>query len=825
AEAGEGLAAAHSVDMVHGDFKPDNVIVTPAGAVKVLDFGLARGFEPQSDGATFDTPSKDIKSVSESLLRSASGSSSMEETEEGSVFGEEHTAYWQRGEGEQERTRAATMIAGTPAYMSPEHFTGGRSSFATDQFAFCVALFEALYGARPFHGETPTELSMNVVDGGLSMPAETPRRVPQFLRRAVVRGLSVDPRQRFSSMQLLVSEVRRRPAKRALKIGSLAASAIIAVSLGMVIQQRMNPSATCSDLVTKIDEVTDIHFVAELVRKSNEGRRGSMAKLGDLVERAVDGIAERWRETAQTSCDDLNIRGSISEEEYEMRVRCLEHSQRRLELYLDRVRENPESAIMGAAEALRSLPDPSLCMYAERSQTGEFGESDARTQALREQLFELQTAYLYGDYNSTEAQIDPFVEKVRAQQNKQLLAHALYLRALVRTWRGDRMTTLSGLWEEASLAADRARDDLLRLQVEVERADSYTHTNSYDTAEQALDRAEAIRVRVAQEIGYADDTIEYQRGFVQMRRGDYREAERILRGVWDRNVDDPDAWEIRREAGTLLGLICRDTGRPLEALEYTQRACEAIEKNMSPFHPDNTSCQLNLASIYASLRRFDEAHAAYDEIISLYTGEREDGKGNLNLAFVYSLKALAFAELQEFERALEFHRKAVLEYDRLGLAETSEGALEYDNMGLTLLLHGKLDESQEMLERSLKVWSASSGPEHADVSYPLNHLGLHALVRGDLADARKKYAQARKLRDAFPQDETDTSLMDFVGAMLIYGIDPERGLELADSAMARLGEDPSGGHLGALRRWRKNPVAPRAGASNWELFSAPKGTP
>ncbi len=822
AAAGEGLAAAHSVDMVHGDFKPDNVIVTSAGVVKVLDFGLARGFDSPSESGGLETPSKDIKSVSEGLLRSSSGMNTDDNTVVGGMGGEELTRSRgpvDGGELDHARTRAATALAGTPAYMSPEHFQGGRPSFATDQFAFCVAMFEGLYGVRPFHGETATELSMNIVEGGIQIPEGPPRRVPPFLRRAVLRGLDAEPSARFPTMHSLVNEIERRPAKRALKIVSLVGSAVVAISLGMVIQQRMNPSATCSDLVQQIDGVTDTEFVGEVIRRVSAAKRAPMIKTVEVLERSIDGIAERWRSTAQTSCDDLNVRGSISLEEYEMRVRCLDQARVRLEMYLGKFRDAPESAVLSATEALRKLPDPTACLRAERSQTGEFGVDDDRTKAVREELFELQTAYLHGDFKPVEERLDSFLKEVERLDNPQIYSQVLYLQALIVSWRGRNPVEAAQVWNDASLAAERAKDDHLRLKVELEKVDLHTAINSYDAAEEILEHAEAIAFRLDLKRTYAWDVIEHQRGYIHMRRGDYEEATKILLKVWEKNEHDPNAWEVQRDVGTLLGLMARDTGETLKALAYTQRACDLIASNMSPFHPDNTSCQLNLASIYATMRRYDEAHALYDEIIGRYTGNNFDAKGNLNLAFVYTLKALAFAEVRQLEAAVPLHRLALQEYERLGRLDTADEALEQDNMGFTLLLLGRLEESQQALTRSLGVWTASAGEGHADLSYPLNHLGVLAMVQGDLSEARAKYTKARALRDAFPQDETDTSLLDFLGALLMYEEDPTAARALADRAVARLGDSPSGGHAAALARWRAAPRAPKQGASNFEVFA------
>jgi aminoglycoside phosphotransferase (APT) family kinase protein len=165
-QAGRGLSAAHAAGLVHRDFKPDNVLVDDEGRARVMDFGLVRGDDEarRQELARWQAPEE----PSDALL-----------------------------------TTHAHALVGTPAYMAPEQFQGGAADARSDQFAFCVALWEALYGERPFGGETVAQLSAHVLAGRVRPPAKG-RRVPRWVRRACLRGLSLDPRQRWPSMNALV---------------------------------------------------------------------------------------------------------------------------------------------------------------------------------------------------------------------------------------------------------------------------------------------------------------------------------------------------------------------------------------------------------------------------------------------------------------------------------------------------------------------------------------------------------------------------------------------------------------------------------------------
>ena len=169
--AGRGLAAAHGAGLVHRDFKPENVLVDREGRIRVTDFGLARAI----DGA----PAPD------------------------------------------------ELAAGTPAYMAPEQHRGEHVDARTDQFAFCVALYEALYGERPFAGDDYESVRAAVLEGRVR-PERAGARVPRTLRGILLRGLAPRPGDRWPTMEAILAALGRDRAKIPRRIAA-AALALIAV--------------------------------------------------------------------------------------------------------------------------------------------------------------------------------------------------------------------------------------------------------------------------------------------------------------------------------------------------------------------------------------------------------------------------------------------------------------------------------------------------------------------------------------------------------------------------------------------------------------------
>ncbi|MEM9454614.1 MAG: serine/threonine-protein kinase [Myxococcota bacterium] len=157
--AAQGLAAAHQAGLLHRDFKPSNVLMGEDDAVKVADFGLA--------------------AVQQELL--AEIGSTTWSIPDGAV-----TLSWRPG--------------GTLHYMSPEQQRGEPLTPASDQYSFCVSLYEAAYGAPLFDGEDRASILASK-----QQPPRLPRddRVPRSLRHLLALGLQPRPEDRFESMEAL----------------------------------------------------------------------------------------------------------------------------------------------------------------------------------------------------------------------------------------------------------------------------------------------------------------------------------------------------------------------------------------------------------------------------------------------------------------------------------------------------------------------------------------------------------------------------------------------------------------------------------------------
>jgi serine/threonine protein kinase len=197
-QAARGLMAAHSVGLLHRDFKPDNVLVGGDGRVRVTDFGLARSLFGIDDSGRGPTAAAEL------LKARPAGSPLLVDL------------------------TATGTVLGTPRYMAPEQLTGPNIDARSDQFSFCVALYEALYGQHPLPGGTSVAM---LEEGKEADPPADVKSVPAGVGRAVMRGLARERTQRFPTMAALVTELTPPPVRQAGRGIAVAVVALIVVGV------------------------------------------------------------------------------------------------------------------------------------------------------------------------------------------------------------------------------------------------------------------------------------------------------------------------------------------------------------------------------------------------------------------------------------------------------------------------------------------------------------------------------------------------------------------------------------------------------------------
>ncbi len=248
-QAGEGLRAAHEAGLIHRDFKPANVMLSTRGEPRVSDFGLVR-------------------------------------SEQIDVFAPAGAGKDRAGEAPGVQTLTETGgVIGTPAYMAPEQLRGGRGDERSDQFAFAVSFWEALFGRRPFvaaAGEKPLESMVLAMDAG-APPAPRGSPVPWRLVAALQRALHRDADRRWPSMAAMLRELstidQRR--NRVVAIGVVAALlAGVGIAYAAAGRSSVRTDPGCPPAATKLAGVWDAE---------------TRARVGARYEAGAEHIRDTWR--------------------------------------------------------------------------------------------------------------------------------------------------------------------------------------------------------------------------------------------------------------------------------------------------------------------------------------------------------------------------------------------------------------------------------------------------------------------------------------------------------------------------------------------------
>lgn len=424
-QAGAGLKAVHDAGLVHRDFKPSNVIVTPDGKVKVLDFGLARTSDasgPPERGGSSDEVSD--PSAPMALERASLDSV----TEEGSV-------------------------SGTPGYIAPELFKGGASTPASDQFAFGVALFQALYGRRPFPGRSLTEYYRALKTAPVKDTADG--KIPAWLWPVVMRTIAPKPEQRFPSMAAVLDALGNDPAKkrrRALIAVLAVAVVILSVMAGRSVEK--NPCPSEADEVERLwPRSSRAAFHDQLV--------ADFASSKTRIDHAFGTIDKRVDEWARLTVDTCKTKRSEQSAFQVQRAVCLKRQEQSLRTIIEALQEVEGSVVARSDDVIDELVENTTCAdeahVARVTADSIAGVSPEVTKLLRKDLMSAHAFYLLEKGDRSLEAANKVVGLAHDAGTPGFEGEAWYWIAMIEASRGDQdacRRDFQRAWELALAAGD-----------------------------------------------------------------------------------------------------------------------------------------------------------------------------------------------------------------------------------------------------------------------------------------------------------------------------------------------------------------------------------
>jgi len=710
-QAGEGLAAAHAAGLVHRDFKPNNVLIRGDGRIQVTDFGVV----------------------------SMSGEATPR------VGAAEPTA--------SEITFVGRRV-GTPAYMAPEQHAGAPVDGRADQFSFCVALWEALYGVRPFAGTRDT-LAAAMRDGQIE-PPPVGAAVPRWLEAPLRRGLSPRAADRWPAMADLLAVLARDPArirKRRLVIAGVTVAIVASASAALVGWMREPAAEPCAEAPAELAR----HWDADRARALRTAFAASTAPYAPTAATRVigqlDAWAPRWIAMRTAACRETRVIGEQSEVLLDARMRCLDRQLDEVAQVVTQLATSDRTMIARAAEQL-GLPDVATCADRElvlaRVPPPGTPATRARVERVEHELAGLAAAELTGRYHDARLRAASVAQQTTEIGFAALAAEALLMRARLEDQDGDLAAARATLAEAAHLAG-AAHDDLTLARVLLAlmgvltaRAETQAALALDIAADAAIARAGAstLQAALAEQLGNAHEAA-----------GDAEAEPQLRRALALRETaDGPDSIAAAQVVNKLANIDARH-GRTAEARAGYERALRIATAQLGPDHPATAVTQANLCALDAGAGKLDEARACSETVLA--TLERALGHAHPQVAWAINELGLVLRDLHDLAGAERRFREALAIWETASGPNHPDVAWPLINLGELANLRGAHAAGRASCQRALAILESTSGATHPDTVPALRCLGQALAPRDATTVLRRALATLRDHGGA-PDDITAT---------------------------------------------------------------------
>ena len=787
--AGRGLAAAHREGIVHRDFKPGNVMIGTDGRVRVLDFGLARQVSPVVLSHTSSlTRSSDSIDVSASGLRQSSGA----------------IAVLTDSLVESERPLTETgSLMGTPAYMAPEQFTQDPIDARTDQFAFCIVLYEALYRRRPFAGRTARELAKSVVRGQVRDPPRS--GVPARVRRVIMRGLSVDPNKRFEDIGALLAALARaeRPfgAPGWVLPSAIAASAVAV----MAVMASGSTSSPCEGAQTHMEEAWDASAKAKLTEAFAATDLVYATSTAELVSVALDDYAEKWTAAHTEACQATQVRREQSEALMDLRMACLEMRRQEVHALVDLFSEATPETVENAMQAVSRLDSVEPCSDPDFVRAVVPPPSDPKTREAveveRENLAKAKALVIAGQYGRAAEEANAVVQRSVELQYPALGAEAGMVAEQAATRSGNQEEALR-LLSDTLRYAEAAGHERARAQILSEFSGQLGyHQSDLDGARRYAEQATGLLER----LGNPPELVAILRlneanGY--LRAASFDEARKKYEASAEAAAEDSGSVLVELAAVGNLAVAYGMQGMHEKSAEVSLRAVKLHEQLLGERHPTVGVTSLNTGAAFLACRKLEDAEQWLVRAEDILSAAFPDG--HPELAKALHNHASILSDRGEDQKSLELYRQALDMKTRLMGADHPSTALSIVSVGEQLRKLGRHEEAMRQFEKALETWKAKVGEDHPWNVYAHLGIGQIALSEQRPTDAIKAFERAVAVQEGAGVQGQDLGEARFLLAKALHLAkrDHERAIELAKKAKGDYrGQEDAAKHIAEIDEW------------------------
>ncbi len=673
---GAGIHAAHAVGLVHCDLKPENVLVGDDGRARVADFGIAR-LHQDPLGSTVERP---------------------------------------RVEGSDllDATAIHSHIGGTPRYMSPEQFARRSIDHRSDQFSYCVMLWEALYGVPPYSAGSVFELGAKVIRG-MRDPAPTKANVPKWLRRICERGLARTPEERWPSFEALLDALGQGlTVNRRRRLGLATTGIVFMGGLGLGAWQ-LHHARIVTQCEAQGDSITEVWNEQRATRVRDALVATNVDHASSTAETLIpllDEHGDHWRSARVSACLGHEVEGTWNDARIERSSWCLADRRAEFDVLVAQLEDTNATSVHRVLKLATNPFNPFDCVDGARIDLMEIPPTEDRDEVRR-------------------------IHRERAR------AQALYV---------------SG---ERQLARDVARQALLRAEALGWAPLTNGTKNTLSLVlrgSNAIDEAHAL----------ATDAF-----FDSMALGDPAAAlisAQLLLGIegayrhqlqpallWGRHVDvfidklDLRQTETEAVLSLQLATAYRNVARHDDAREHYQRTLDTLEQLGGTDNPNYVSALGGLSNLEFDAGDLDRASDLAERYVehseALYGAQHPyTGTALINLSTTLSARM----KMEEARSVLERAQVIFMNTEGPRSAKVAEILTDLGNISQSL---GDETTAVDLQSRSLEIFEEALGPTHTRVGATLNNLGNAQMDAGLLAEAQVSFRRALQILERTMESE------------------------------------------------------------------------